>query len=77
MGEAIARVHVDDYDPEVYRGENALEMALIMASQMRDDFPGATVGISYNPQAAEERRANMLARYGVDSAELSNGDDRE
>lgn len=63
--EPIARVHVDDYDPEVYRGENALELALIMARQMRADFPGAVVGVSYNPAAAEEKRQNILARFGV------------
>lgn len=74
MAEAIARVHVDDYDPEVYRGENALEMALIMARQMRHDFPGATVGVSYNAQSVEEKRAKTLARYGIDSADSSNGD---
>lgn len=66
MAEAIARVHVDDYEPEVYRGANALELALIMARQMREDFPGATVGVSYNPEAAEEKRVAVLARYGVE-----------
>ena len=31
----------------------------------RRDFPGAVVGVSYNPRAAEERRRETLARLGV------------
>ena len=63
--EAIARVHVDDYEPEVHTGERALELALIAADTYRRDFPGAVVGVSYNPRAAEERRRETLARLGV------------
>ena len=63
--EAIARVHVDDYEPEVHTGERALELALIAADTYRRDFPGAVVGVSYNPRAAEEKRRETLARLGV------------
>ena len=63
--EAIARVHVDDYEPEVHTGERALELALIAADSYRRDFPGAVVGVSYNPRAAEEKRRETLARLGV------------
>ena len=63
--EAIARVHVDDYEPEVHTGERALEWALIAADTYRRDFPGAVVGVSYNPRAAEERRRETLARLGA------------
>lgn len=73
MAEAIARVHVDDFDPEVYSGEGALETALRMANVYRDDFPGATVGVSYNPQAAEDKKRDMLARVGLTPEELVTG----
>ena len=63
MAEPIARVHVNEFDPEVYRGVEALELALIMANQMREDFPGAIVGVSYNPEAAESRRQRILAQF--------------
>ena len=65
VDEAIARVHVDDYEPEVHTGERALELALIAADTYRRDFPGAVVGVSYNPRAAEEKRRETLARLGV------------
>lgn len=67
MAEAVARVHVNDFDPEVYTGENALEIALQMASVFRSDFPGAVVGVSYNPQAAEERRRDIMNALGADN----------
>jgi hypothetical protein len=66
MAEAIARVHVNDFDPEVYRGDDALIVALRMADVFRADFPGAVVGVSYNPEAAESKRRIILARFGLD-----------
>ena len=63
---AIARVHVDDYDPEVYTGENALEYALIEAKTCREDFPEAVVGVSYNPQAAQEKADRIMKSFGVE-----------
>jgi hypothetical protein len=60
----IARVHVDDYDPEIYTGEGALELALAAASLFRDDFPNAVVGVSYNPYAAEKKRERIMASFG-------------
>ena len=63
---AIARVHVDDYDPEVYTGENALEYALIVAKTCREDFPEAVVGVSYNPQAAQEKMDRFMKSLGVE-----------
>lgn len=58
----VARVHVDDFDPEVYTGEGALELALAAARLFRRNFPGAVVGVSYNPPAAEDKRAAIMAR---------------
>jgi len=70
MAEAIARVHVNDFDPEVYTGENALETALQMAKVFRSDFPGAVVGVSYNPQAAEDRRRDIMKSLGAADDEI-------
>lgn len=64
MAEPIARIHVNDYDPEVYHGDNALELAMIAADQFRADFPGAVIGVSYNPVAADARRRDIMARLG-------------
>ena len=61
----IALVHVDDYDPEVYTGEGALELAQAAAELFRRDFPGAVIGVSYNPAAAEEKRATIMARLAT------------
>ncbi len=66
MAEPIARVHVNDFDPEVYTGEDALEVALTFANQMRGDFPGGVVGVSYNPEAAEAKVRRMMARWGIE-----------
>ena len=62
---AIARVHVDDYDPEVYTGEKALEYALVVAQTCREDFPDAVVGVSYNPQAAQEKVGRFMKSLGA------------
>ena len=63
---AIARVHVDDYDPEIYKGEKALEYALIAAQTFREDFPDAVVGVSYNPQAAQEKMDRFMKSFGLE-----------
>lgn len=65
MPEPIARVHVNDFDPEVYRGDRALELALLAADQFREDFPGALVGVSYNPEAVEARQRDIMRRLGA------------
>lgn len=65
MSKAIARVHVDDYEPEIYRGDEALELALVFANQMREDFPGAIVGVSYNPEAAKGKYNRLMDRLGI------------
>lgn len=61
----IARVHVNNYDPEEYGGEQALEAAIRMAAQMRADFPEAVVGVSYNQAAADSKRRRLLAAWGI------------
>lgn len=66
MGGPIARVHVDDYEPEVYTGDDALIVANRMAEVFRADFPGAVVGVSYNPAAAEARKRTILANFGLE-----------
>lgn len=66
MPEPIARVHVNDYDPEIYEGEDALIVALRMAEVFREDFPGAIVGVSYNPEAAESKRRIIMRNLGFD-----------
>lgn len=72
MAEPIARVHVNDFDPEVYTGEDALIVAVRMAAVFRGDFPGAVVGVSYNPEAAEAKHRIIMAQYGATIAEPSN-----
>lgn len=64
MAEPIARVHVDNFDPEVYTGEEALITANLMADVYRSDFPGAVVGVSYNPEAAESAKRLRLEAMG-------------
>ncbi|MBT2484805.1 MULTISPECIES: hypothetical protein [unclassified Microbacterium] len=68
----VARVHVDDYDPEVYRGEDALLVAEKMANVFRGDFPGAIVGVSYNPEAAESKRRLVLESFGFNADQGEN-----
>jgi len=65
MGGPIARVHVDDYEPEVYYGDEVLIIANRMAEVFRADFPGAVVGVSYNPAAAEARKRTIWADFGL------------
>lgn len=67
MAEPIARVHVNDYDPEIYHGDDALLVAVEMANVYRDDFPGAVVGVSYNPEAAESKKRLIMERLGFDT----------
>jgi electron transfer flavoprotein alpha/beta subunit len=67
----IARVHVDNYEPMEYGGEAALEAAVEMARQMREDFPGAVVGVSYNPAAADSKRRRLLTRLGLSDEVLT------
>lgn len=67
MSECIARVHVDDYDPEVYHGEAALLMANAAAAQFREDFPGSVIGVSYNPEAAASATRLRLVAMGLES----------
>ncbi|WP_295105109.1 hypothetical protein [uncultured Microbacterium sp.] len=64
MSAPIARVHVDDFDPEVYRGDDALLVANEMAEVFRNDFPGAVVGVSYNPEAAAMAKRLRLEALG-------------
>lgn len=66
MAESIARVHVDDFDPEVYTGEEALLVANKMAEVFREDFPGAVVGVSYNPEAAANAKRLRLEAMGFE-----------
>lgn len=68
MAEPTARVHVNDFDPEVYTGDDALIVAQRMADVFRDDFPGAIVGVSFNPEAAEAKRRIILDRLGIRDA---------
>lgn len=68
MANPIARVHVDDFDPEVYTGDDALIVANRMADVFRDDFPGAVIGVSYNPEAAHARKRILLDQYFTDMA---------
>lgn len=56
MSEAIARVHVNDRDPEIYTGYRALVMAEAAAELFRRDRPDAVIGVSYNETAAEDAR---------------------
>lgn len=71
MAEPIARVHVNDFEPEVYRGDDALETALSMARQMREDFPGAVVGVSYNPEASEAKKRRIFQRMGMSPDQIA------
>lgn len=71
MAEPIARVHVDNYDPEVYTGEEALITATKMAEVFRSDFPGAVVGVSYNPEAAMHAKRLRLEAMGFEGEENS------
>jgi len=64
MAEPIARVHVDNFDPEVYTGDTALLVANKMADVFRADFPGAVVGVSYNPEAAQAAKRLRLEAMG-------------
>lgn len=66
MAEPIARVHVDDFDPEVYTGEDALLVANKMAEVFRSDFHGAVVGVSYNPEAAAHAKRLRLEAMGFE-----------
>lgn len=65
MAEPIARVHVDNFDPEVYTGEDALITANLMADVFRADFPGAVVGVSFNPEAAQSAKRLRLEAMGL------------
>lgn len=67
MGAPIARVHVDEFDPEVYRGDDALLVANQMAEVFRNDFPGAVVGVSFNPEAAAMAKRLRLEALGFPS----------
>lgn len=67
----FARVHVDDFDPEVYRGDDALLVANKMADVFRSDFPGAVVGVSYNPEAAAMAKRLRLAAMGFTEEEYA------
>ena len=73
MGGPIARVHVEDYEPEVYTGDDALIVANRMAEVFRADFPGAVVGVSYNPAAAEARKRLILANFGLEPQSTDQG----
>lgn len=66
MTDPIARVHVNDFDPEVYTGSGALITANGMAEVFRMDFPGAVVGVSFNPEAAEDAKKLRLKAMGFD-----------
>lgn len=69
QAEPVARVHVDDYDPEVYCGDDALLVANKMAEVFRSDFPDAVVGVSYNPAAASMAKRLRLEAMGFSGSE--------
>lgn len=64
MTDPIARVHVDNYDPEVYTGEGALITANQMAEVLREDFPGSVVGVSFNPEASADAKQIRMRAMG-------------
>lgn len=66
MTEPIVRIHVDNYDPEVYTGPGALITANQMAEVFRSDFPGAVVGVSFNPQAAKDAKEQRMKAMGFE-----------
>ena len=70
----IARVHVDDYDPEIYTGDDALLVALRMAEVFRSDFPGAVVGVSFNPAAAEAKYKIIMESLGLTAEGVGKAD---
>lgn len=65
----IARVHVDDYEPEIYAGEDALMMANAAAALFRTDFPDSVIGVSFNPAAAESNKRMHMERWGLPPSE--------
>ena len=71
MNGEVARVHVDDFDPEVFTGEDALRLANVHAQMLRSDFPGAVIGVSYNPQAAVSARLLAGLSFRSESGDLA------
>ena len=69
MTTPIARVHVDDFDPEIYTGDDALILALTAAETFRKDFPGAVIGVSFNPEAAAAKAKIIRAAWGIPEEE--------
>lgn len=65
MSGSVARVHVDDFDPEVYRGDDALLVANKMAEVFRLDFPDAVIGVSFNPAAAASAKKLRMEAMGI------------